>query len=156
MRQLPESPHEAAPRVPSRAGFPSGLTRQLHEVAFRGPLPQVFEKKAVRRVAWSGPITWVTRAAPSSSRGRASRRGCRWFPLWCKGGSPSCPPPKRVPRTARLVIEDRCRKSGRAEVITEPTGASWIMLWQAKTTFSQDSLSACPISKSPSVATLPA
>ena len=34
-----------------------------------------------------------------------------------------------------------------AKVIIEPTGASWIMLLQAKTAFSQDSLSACPPSK---------
>ena len=55
------------------------------------------------------------------------------------------------------IDEGRPRRQARgAEVITEPTGASWIMLWQAKTTFSQDSLSACPLSKSPSVATLPA
>ena len=56
-----------------------------------------------------------------------------------------------------LIGEGRPRRwARRAEVITEPTGASWIMLWQAKTTFSQDSLSVCPLSKSPSVATLPA
>src|SRR6266566_9153749 len=38
-------------------------------------------------------------------------------------------------------------RARRAEVITEPTSASWITLWQAKTAFSQDSLSACPLSK---------
>ena len=47
-----------------------------------------------------------------------------------------CPIDERRPR----------RRARRAEVITEPTGASWIMLWQAKTAFSQDSLSACPLS----------
>lgn len=48
------------------------------------------------------------------------------------------------------------RRAHKAEVITEPTGASWIKLWQAETAFRQDSLSACPLSKPPSVATLPA
>ena len=48
-----------------------------------------------------------------------------------------CPIGERRPR----------RRARRAEVITEPTGASWIMLLQAKTAFSQDSLSVCPLSK---------
>ena len=57
-----------------------------------------------------------------------------------------CPIGERRPR----------RRARRAEVITEPTRASWIILLQAKTAFSQDSLSACPPSNPPSVATLPA
>jgi hypothetical protein len=34
------------------------------------------------------------------------------------------------------VKEDQDNKARRAEVITEPTSVSWIMLLQAKTTFS--------------------
>jgi hypothetical protein len=45
------------------------------------------------------------------------------------------------------VKEDQDSKARRAEVTTEPTGVSWIMLLQAKTAFSQDNLGACPLSK---------
>ena len=65
------------------------------------------------------------------------------------------PTPQSDPKGCPIGEGRPRRRARRAEVITEPTGTSWITLWQAKTAFSQDSLSARPLSKPPSVATLP-
>ena len=125
-------------------------------MAFRGRLPQAFETEAVRHVTRSGAHH------VGDAHGDEQQQRLRQ-PVWMqmvssfvlgKQGQLSTPQsnPKGCP-----IGEGRPRRwARRAEVITEPTGMSWIMLWQAKTTFSQDSLSACPLSKSPSVATLPA